>query len=110
MMAEGTVLDIRKVKRAASEAAGVLRLLANEDRLSILCQLTQGEARVGELETLLDIKQPTLSQQLGVLRNDKIVATRREGKNIYYRVADQRVLALLQLMYELFCKKTKGAS
>ncbi|MSR15203.1 MAG: transcriptional regulator [Gammaproteobacteria bacterium] len=109
-MVAGATLDVRKVKRAASEAAGVLRLLANEDRLAILCQLIQGEACVSELETLLEIKQPTLSQQLGVLRNDEIVATRREGKNIYYQIADRRVLALLQLMYELFCVNGRKAS
>ncbi len=109
-METSTPIDLRKVRKAAAEAAGVLRLLANEDRLSILCQLTQGEACVSDLETILGIKQPTLSQQLGVLRNDEIVATRRDGKNIYYRVSDQRVLVLLQVMYDLFCAKGRKAS
>jgi DNA-binding transcriptional ArsR family regulator len=106
-MIETMTLDVRKMRQAATDATDILRLLANEDRLLILCQLTQGETCVGELEALLDIKQPTLSQQLGVLRNDNIVATRRDGKNIFYRIADPRILVLLKTMYQLFCIKTK---
>lgn len=99
-----STLDIRKMRRAASEATGVLRVLANEDRLLLLCQLMQGERCVSELETLLDIRQPTLSQQLGVLRTEEVVETRRDGKNIYYRVADKRVAQVLEKLYELFCR------
>lgn len=83
----------------------MLRLLANEDRLLLLCQLTQGERCVSELEELLEIRQPTLSQQLGVLRTEGVVATRREGKNIYYRIADERVEQLLNQLYQMFCRK-----
>lgn len=83
----------------------MLRLLANEDRLLLLCQLTQGERCVSELEELLEIRQPTLSQQLGVLRTEGVVATRREGKNIYYSIADERVELLLNQLYQMFCRK-----
>ncbi len=93
---------------AAGDATAILRVLANEDRLLLLCQMTTGEMCVGELEQRLDIRQPTLSQQLGVLRNEGIVATRREGKKIYYSISDTRILALLKTMYEIFCTKAEG--
>ncbi len=98
-------LDIDLMRIAAEDATGVLRALANPDRLLLLCQLSQGERSVGELEALLDIHQPTLSQQLGVLRNEDLVTTRREGKQIYYTVKDAKVLALLNILYELYCPK-----
>ena len=104
-MPDTVSLDIRKVRRAAEDATGMLRLLANEDRLLLLCQLTQGERCVSELEELLQIRQPTLSQQLGVLRTEGVVATRREGKNIYYSIADERVELLLNQLYQMFCRK-----
>lgn len=104
-MPDTSALDIRKIRRAAAAATGVLRLLANEDRLLLLCQLTQGERCVSELEELLEIRQPTLSQQLGVLRAEGVVSTRREGKNIYYSIADERVEQLLGQLYRLYCRK-----
>lgn len=97
-------LDLSVMRQSACAATGFLRLLANEDRLLLLCQLMTGERCVGELEQLLDIRQPTLSQQLGVLREQGLVATRRDGKNIYYRLADARVESTLAHLYELFCK------
>jgi DNA-binding transcriptional ArsR family regulator len=96
-------LDIQKLREAAGKATAMLRVLANEDRLLLLCQLTQGEACVSELERLLAIRQPTLSQQLGVLRNEGLVATRRDGKNIYYQISDERVFSVLQHLYGLYC-------
>ncbi len=97
-------LDLGAMRRSAADATSFLRLLANEDRLLLLCQLLSGERGVGELEQLLDIRQPTLSQQLGVLREQGLVATRRDGKNIYYRLADERVESTLAHLYILFCK------
>ncbi|SUA77009.1 Biofilm growth-associated repressor [Pandoraea pnomenusa] len=98
-------LDVTPLRAAAQEASALLRALANEDRLLILCQLTQGELSVGELEAQLDIRQPTLSQQLAVLRTEALVTTRREGKRIYYSVADGAVLAVLACLYAQFCPK-----
>ena len=98
-------LDVATMRVAARDATAMLRALANEDRLMLLCQMSQGEVSVGELEELLDIRQPTLSQQLGVLRNEGLVDTRRDGKRIYYSVADPKVLALLEFMYRLYCTK-----
>lgn len=98
-------LSIERMNAAAGEATAVLRALANEDRLLLLCQLSNGELCVSELEERLDIHQPTLSQQLGVLRNEGLVSTRREGKKIFYSIRDARVLSLLRTMYEVFCPK-----
>lgn len=100
---ETAVLDMTVMRRAASEAAAMLRVLANEDRMLLLCQISQGEKSVGELEELLDIRQPTLSQQLSVLRSEGLVDTRRDGKRIYYSIADEKVLRLLETMYGLYC-------
>ena len=99
--------SIDAMRGAAAEATALLSALANENRLLLLCQLRTGEKSVSELEELLDIHQPTLSQQLGVLRAEGLVTTRRDGKRIYYSVADERVLVLLGTMYELFCPQEK---
>lgn len=98
-------IDVAKMRAAARGATALLRVLANEDRLLLLCQMTEGEKSVGELEALLDIRQPTLSQQLGVLRTEGLVTTRREGKRIFYGVADPKVLSVLNALYGLFCPK-----
>ena len=100
---EATVIDMDNMRQSATEAADMLRVMANEDRMLLLCQLSQGEKSVGELEELLNIHQPTLSQQLGVLRSVGLVDTRRDGKRIYYSIADKRAMALLETMYWLYC-------
>lgn len=99
-------LDLKRMRRAAAGATALLRTLGNEDRLLLMCQLSQGERSVGELESLLDIRQPTLSQQLSVLRAQGLVTTRRAGKQIFYTVGDARALALLQTLHDLFCRRT----
>ena len=104
-MPKHPVLDPEALRGAAGQAVGVLKLLANPERLLLLCQLSQGEMCVSDLEQALDIHQPTLSQQLGVLRNEGVVTTRREGKNIFYSVADPAVLQILALLYRLYCPK-----
>jgi ArsR family transcriptional regulator len=105
MTARTISIDPAVLRRAAGKAVNVLKVLANEDRLLLLCQLSQGEMCVGDLEQCLDIRQPTLSQQLGVLRNEGFVTTRREGKRIYYRVGDPDALQVLQLLHRLYCSK-----
>src|SRR5215216_3634522 len=97
------VLDPQRLREAAAQAVGALKALANENRLLLLCQLSQGERSVSELEESLGIRQPTLSQQLGVLRNEGVVNTRRDGKNIYYSVAEPGTLEILALLYRLYC-------
>ncbi|MDP9602142.1 metalloregulator ArsR/SmtB family transcription factor [Variovorax sp. NFACC27] len=99
------VIDPEALRGAAGRAVGVLKLLANEDRLLLLCQLSQGEMCVSDLESVLGIRQPTLSQQLSVLRAEGVVNTRRDGKNIYYSVADAALLEILAVLYRLYCPK-----
>lgn len=95
--------EIGLLRDSASKACALLKALANEDRLLLLCQLTQGERNVGELEALSGIKQPTLSQQLGVLRDEGMVNTRRMGKFIYYSLASFEVVSLMQTLSGLYC-------
>ena len=99
------VIDPQRLRSAAENAVAALKLLANPERLLLLCQLSQGEFSVGELEEQLGIHQPTLSQQLGVLRSQGAVATRREAKNIFYSVADPDLLEILVVLYRLYCPK-----
>jgi ArsR family transcriptional regulator len=87
----------------AGEAAALLKALANPDRLLLLCQLVVGERSVSELGLSTDIEQPSLSQQLGVLRGERLVATRREGKQVFYRIASPAALTVLEALYGLFC-------
>lgn len=89
--------------QAAEAACALMKVLSNPDRLLLLCELTEGERNVGELQERLGIVQPTLSQQLAVLREEELVATRREGKNVYYRIASAQALALLQVLNAQFC-------
>ena len=107
MKPSSPVIDPEALRRAAGQAVGALKVLANEDRLLLLCQLSQGEMCVSDLEQALGIHQPTLSQQLGVLRGQEVVATRREGKNIFYSVADPAMLEIVALLYRLYCPKEK---
>ncbi|MCB5194802.1 ArsR/SmtB family transcription factor [Deefgea salmonis] len=88
---------------AVSQATQTLKILGNEDRLLLLCQMVTGEKCVSDFENLLDIRQPTLSQQLSVLRNAGLVNTRRDGKRIYYSLASQEVQHLIKVLYELYC-------
>ena len=101
-------MDLAELQRAAMAATGLLKALANQDRLLLLCQMTQGEYCVSELEELTGVKQPTLSQQLTVLRAEEMVNTRREGKQIYYSIASKEALAVMQVLYEQFCKPKRG--
>ena len=98
-----TQMDLEALRRSADSACRLMKVLSNPDRLLLLCQLTQGEKRVGELEELVGISQPTLSQQLGILRREGVVSTRRDGKFIWYQLNDPRILQLIQTMYRLYC-------
>jgi DNA-binding transcriptional ArsR family regulator len=106
-MRTSLVIDPEALRGAAARAVVALKVLANEDRLLLLCQLSQGEMCVSDLEQKLGIHQPTLSQQLGVLRGEGVVQTRREGKNIFYSVADRAMLEILAVLYRLYCPKEK---
>lgn len=96
--------DISTIRASASMACGILKVLANEDRLLILCQLSQGARNVGELEELLEIRQPTLSQQLTVLREEGLVTTQRKGKYIVYSLASVEATKIMETLFSLYCK------
>jgi DNA-binding transcriptional ArsR family regulator len=105
-----STLDLDKMKASAGNACRLMKVLSNPDRLMLLCQLSQGEKRVGELEEILSILQPTLSQQLTVLRDEELVTTRRDGKNIYYQIASPQALAVMNVLFAQFCETQEGAS
>lgn len=108
MPVDAEQIDPDVMRTAASRAAGLLKALANSDRLMLLCQLTQGEHCVSELESKAGVMQPTLSQQLTVLREEQLVTTRREGKQIFYSLASQEATAVLQVLYQFYCVGVKG--
>ena len=94
-----TLIDFSQVDLVSD----CLKVLSNPDRLKILCVLVEGELNVQQIEIRTNIYQPTLSQQLTVLRNNQIVSTRREGKQIFYQLSDMRVLKIMQTLYEVYC-------
>ena len=93
-----------KVTREKAEAASAfMKSLANPNRLMIACALLEGERSVGDLEIELGLRQPSLSQQLAELRESGVVEARREAKQVFYRISDQRAVALLATLYQIFC-------
>lgn len=100
-----STFNLTAMQAAATDACTLLKVLGNRDRLLLMCQLSQAELSVSELEEQLGIRQPTLSQQLGVLRENGLVATRREGKSIFYSIASPQALAVMAVLYEQFCPK-----
>jgi DNA-binding transcriptional ArsR family regulator len=94
---------LEALRDAADAACALMKNLANPDRLLVLCELAQGERNVGQLEQALGIVQPTLSQQLAVLRDARLVGTRRDGKHIFYRIASAQALAVMQVLHAQFC-------
>ena len=102
-----TIPPPEALQSGAERACRLLKVLPNPDRLMILCELAQGERRVGELEERLDIVQPTLSQQLTVLRAESLVDTRRDGRHIHYRLINPQVGALIGVLHEQFCQSTE---
>jgi len=101
---------LRDMAADAERACDFLKALTNPSRLLILCQLADGERSVGELEGLLGLRQPTLSQQLARLREDQLVETRRHGKMIYYRLASDEARQVIELLYQLFCSPGADAA
>jgi len=91
------------INESAELASNFLKSLANKNRLVILCALVDGEKNVSELEEILNVRQPTLSQQLARLRADKMVETRRESKQVFYKLSNYDAELVLELIFELFC-------
>ena len=97
----GSMEDMMTNARAASD---FLKAIAHENRLLILCMLVDGEKSVRDLEVLLEMRQPSVSQQLARLRADNLVTTRRDGKTIYYSLASEKARELVSVLYNMFCK------
>ena len=95
--------DLEAMHAHAGDAAQLLTALANERRLQVLCLLAAGERSVGEMQGLLDLGQSALSQHLAVLREEGVVATRREGQTIWYRIADPAAMKVVATLAEIFC-------
>ena len=93
---------LEQLTEHAAEAATILKLLANEQRLLLLCRLTQGEMSVGKLVELCQLQQSSVSQHLGKLRAGGLVRTRRDGTTIYYRLADDGVRQLIDMLCDQF--------
>lgn len=97
-------MDIELLEQKAEEVADVLRALANKRRLLILCKLAeQGEANVSSLAEAVGLSQSALSQHLARMRAEAIVSTRRESQTIFYRIADQRIAAIMGALYRTYC-------
>ena len=99
--------DLEGISESAGDAAEFLKALAHESRLLILCILSEGEKSVGDLELILSQRQSTVSQQLARLRLDGLVAARRNGKNVYYRIANDDVRTILTALYSVFRQKPR---
>ncbi len=102
--------DLDRMVENATRASNFLKAISHEGRLMILCHLVSGEKSVTELERLLSARQAAVSQQLSRLRLEGLVVPRREGKAIYYRLADERPARILEVVYELFCAQDKASS
>lgn len=102
-MFDMTRFDLGMFEESAGRAAGLLRLLSNEKRLMMLCQLADGELSVGEIQARVGLSQSALSQHLALLREEGIVATRRESQTIFYRIVDHAAMRVIETLAELFC-------
>ncbi|MBU3259405.1 metalloregulator ArsR/SmtB family transcription factor [Roseovarius sp. PS-C2] len=105
-----TDAEMDRMVENATNASNFLKAISHEGRLMILCHLVSGEKSVTELEDLLSARQAAVSQQLSRLRLEGLVVPRREGKAIYYRLADNRPRRVLELVYELFCSEDSEAA
>ncbi|HEY7646111.1 MAG TPA: metalloregulator ArsR/SmtB family transcription factor [Hyphomicrobiales bacterium] len=97
--------ELKKMVRKARNASDFLKALAHETRLLLLCYLAERERSVTELESILSLRQPTVSQQLARLRLDGLVRTRRDGKTIYYSLADEKLHRVIDVIYDIFCRE-----
>lgn len=95
-------MDLVKLEQQLGKASSLLKALANEKRLMIVCSLSQGEKNVGELEAVVGLSQSALSQHLARLRRDGVVDTRREAQTIYYSIKDKAVPAVLECLSRLY--------
>lgn len=95
--------ELDQLMRNARKASDFLKALSHENRLLLLCLLAERERSVTELENILSLRQPTVSQQLARLRLDDLVTTRRDGKTIYYSLANDDVRRVISVIYDMYC-------
>ena len=100
-----TLTEFDVVVEKAKSASNFLKAISHEGRLMILCHLVSGEKSVTELEELISARQAAVSQQLSRLRLEGLVIPRRDGKTIYYRLADDKPKRILEVIYDLFCQE-----
>ncbi len=96
-------MNLKQMRETAPKVSELMKVLSNEHRLMILCQLAEGEKCVGELAELLSVRQAALSQQLALLRKDGMVQTRRQAQNVFYSLAREDVRSLMGFLYETYC-------
>lgn len=101
-------IDLETLLGNARSASEFLKALSHEARLVILCMLIEGEKSVTEIEQILNLRQPAVSQQLARLRADNLVETRRDGKNIYYSLARSDVREVIEALHKAFCKPKRA--
>lgn len=100
-------LDFQAMQRNAADAVRLLKSIANESRLMVLCVLAEGEFSVGALNERIDLSQSALSQHLAILREQGLVKTRRESQTIYYSLADTAALSLIHTLHDIYCLPRK---
>ncbi len=100
---------LERMMKSARKASDLLKAMSHENRLLLLCILSEKERSVSELEQILSLRQPLVSQQLARLRFDDLVATRRDGKTIYYSIADDDLRRIIGVIYDIFCEDGRKA-
>jgi DNA-binding transcriptional ArsR family regulator len=100
--------DYRAMEASAGKACGLLKALANEARLMVMCQLIEGEKSVSELQQAIGLSQSAMSQHLAVLRQHQVVDTRRNGQSVVYRIASADATALMETLHRQFCENPQA--
>jgi ArsR family transcriptional regulator, virulence genes transcriptional regulator len=99
-----TTLELQTLREHAQDAASLMKILANENRLMLLCTLIENELSVGELHQSIDLSQSALSQHLASLREAGLVATRREGQTIFYRLQGDKAMRVIEVLRDIYCR------
>lgn len=110
LKADATPEEMDELLVQARKASELLKALSHETRLLILCLLSEGEKSVSELEKIMAVPQAAVSQQLARLRFDRLVTTRRDGRNIYYQIASDEVGGIIDQLYSIFCAPVRPES
>ena len=104
MKSQGRNKSMSRLKQQSAEVAALLKQLSHPQRLLIMCSMAEGEKSVSEIENVCGASQSAVSQFLKGMRLEGLIEARREGKQVFYKIVDQRILKLIQSMYLIFCK------